>query len=117
MRVAAWLFPFPFLLSTPQVVRQVSDFAMPLLGKRGNVLCLVGTSDDEEEDEFRHLDEVADELREKCFVSPSFGLADVRHRTLKRVAGSNTWICPEPPVNDIPMVTIRLLFICFKSHS
>ena len=91
---------------------------MPVLGKSGNVLFLVGTSDDEEEeDEFRHLDEVADELREKCFVSPSFGLADVRHRTLKRVAGSNTWICPEPPVNDIPMVTIRLLFICFKSHS
>ena len=78
---------------------------MPVLQKRGNVLCLVGTSDDEEEDEFRHLDEVADELREKCVVSASFGSSTPEHphRTLKRVAGTRTWICPEPPVNDIPM--------------
>jgi hypothetical protein len=79
---------------------------MPLLGKRGNVLCLVGTSDDEE-DEFRQLDFVAEQLREKCIVSPSFGLSSSTpehpHRTLKRVAGTRTWICPEPPVNDIPM--------------
>jgi hypothetical protein len=83
---------------------------MPVLQKRGNVLCLVGTSDDEEEDEFRHLDEVADELREKCVVSASFGLSlstpEHPHRTLKRVAGTRTWICPEPPVNYIPMDTI-----------
>jgi hypothetical protein len=110
MRVAAWLFPFPFLLSTPQVVRQVSDFAMPLLEKRGNVLYLANTSDEEEEDEFRQLDFVAEQLREKCIVSPSFGLSSSTpehpHRTLKRVAGTRTWICPEPPVNDIPMDTI-----------
>jgi len=81
---------------------------MPLLEKRGNVLYLANTSDEEEEeDEFRQLDFVAEQLREKCIVSPSFGLTSSTpehpHRTLKRVAGTRTWICPEPPVNDIPM--------------
>jgi hypothetical protein len=94
MRVADWLFPFPFLLSTPQVLH-----------------FLVETSDDEEEDEFCHLDEVADQMREKCIISASFGLSSSTpehpHRTLKRVAGTNTWTRKWRPLARARVACVR----------